>query len=233
MSENMFKIDILPKNISLKVVENYLRNHFHIQEEILFVQRKRNSTKKIYEHIEKDASSNFYFLGLTNAGKSSLLNLLLEELVENSKPITVSEIPNTTLDFIQISLPNKKKIQDSVGFTYDYCFKDFEMLQKILVKKEIRPKNFYLKNITVLKMYGKEFNNIYETIVVIKECKKSFIVDFAFYAGNDIIKSEYVKIKKSTIDELSYSLLFFAEFKLNQKLKSFITLSTNRDFWRW
>lgn len=151
------KIDVLPKNISLKVVENYLRNHFHIQEEILFVQRKRNSAKKIYEHIEKDASSNFYFLGLTNAGKSSLLNLLLEELVENSKPITVSEIPNTTLDFIQISLPNRKKIQDSVGFTYDYCFKDFEMLQKILVKKEIRPKNFYLKKETILSLENQIF----------------------------------------------------------------------------
>lgn len=94
-------------------------------------------------------------------------------------------------------------------------------------------KNFYLKNITVLKMYGKEFNNIYDTIVVIKECKKTFILDFTFYAGNDIIKSEYVKIKKTTIDELSYRLVFFAEFKLNQKLKSSITLSTNRDFWRW
>ena len=151
------KIDVLPKNISLKVIENYLRKYFHVQEEILFVQKKKSSAKKVYEYISKDKWENFYFLGLTNAGKSSLLNLLLEELVTNSKPITVSEIPNTTLDFIEISLPNKKKIQDSVGLTYNYCFQEFEMLQKNLVKKEIKPKNFYLKKGTILALENQIF----------------------------------------------------------------------------
>ncbi len=151
------KIDVLPRSISLKVIENYLKKHFHIQEEILFVQKKKNNARKIYEYIDKDSFSNFYFLGLTNAGKSSLLNLLLEELIENSKPITVSEMPNTTLDFIEIILPNKKKIQDSVGFTYNYCFKDFQMLQKTLIKKEIKPKNFYLKKGTVLSLENQIF----------------------------------------------------------------------------
>lgn len=93
-------------------------------------------------------------------------------------------------------------------------------------------KNFYLKNITLVKMYAKEFNNIYDVIVIIKECKKSYIVDFTFHSEEIVVKSGYVKIKKSTIDELSYRLVFFAGFKLNQKLKASIMLSTNKDFWR-
>ena len=40
------KIDVLPRSISLKVIENYLKKHFHIQEEILFVQKRKIMLEK-------------------------------------------------------------------------------------------------------------------------------------------------------------------------------------------
>lgn len=146
------KIDVIPKNISLKNIENWLRKHFKILEPILFVQGKKTSAKKIRNLIEENEAKKFYFLGITNAGKSTLLNLLVEEYSLNKKPVLVSEIPNTTLDFIQISLPNQKEIIDSAGFAYSYVFDEMDWLKKAIIKKPIKPRTFYLKEGTNLVM---------------------------------------------------------------------------------
>ena len=61
------KIDVIPKNISLKNIENWLRKHFKILEPILFVQGKKTSAKKIRNLIEENEAKKFYFLGITNA----------------------------------------------------------------------------------------------------------------------------------------------------------------------
>ena len=53
----------------------------------------------------------FYFLGLTNAGKSTFLNALLDT------KITVSEFPNTTEDFIKIK-SIYGNIYDTAGLIY-------------------------------------------------------------------------------------------------------------------
>ena len=144
------KIDVLPKTISLKNIENWLRKHFKITERILFVQNKRTSAKKLQNFIEETDAKKFYFLGMTNAGKSTLLNLLVEEYSMEKKPVLVSEIPNTTLDFIKIYLPNQKEIVDSAGFLYSYLFDEMDWLKKTMIKKVIKPRTFYLKEGTNL-----------------------------------------------------------------------------------
>ena len=151
------KIDLLPRSISLSKIKNWLRKTFDIKEDILFIQNKSTSAKKIMQIIAEKKEKNFYFLGLTNAGKSTLLNNILKEVETNHKEITVSEIPNTTLDFIKIPLPNKKTILDSVGFTYPYAFEETNLIQKSVIKREIKPRTFDLKQEAILSLEDKVY----------------------------------------------------------------------------
>lgn len=176
------KIDVLGKDISLNVIKNWLNKYFKITEEIIFIKNSFTSANKILNIIENKKEKEFYFLGITNAGKSTILNRLIENLENKKNVITVSEMPNTTLDFINIYLPNNKIIKDSVGLSYHYCFEDYEFMQKTKVHNAIKAKNYYLK--------PESFLNIEDRIYV----KIANLNSVTFYGSNGLeIKKEYNK----------------------------------------
>ncbi len=131
------KEDIIPQEISHQKIIDWLKNKEQIKEEIIFTSQKRKTG--INTILEKIAKISFpiYFLGMTNTGKSSLLNELFENL-----NLTVSEIPNTTLDFSKISV--NPIIYDTVGLTYKYQY-DLDLLKEITVKKPIKSITMPLK----------------------------------------------------------------------------------------
>ena len=204
------KIDTFGKEISFNVIKNWLNKYFKITEEIIFIQNSFTSSNKVLNVIENKNEREFYFLGITNAGKSTLLNRLIENLENKKNLITVSELPNTTLDFIKISLPNGKTIYDSVGLTYNYCFDDYDFMQKTLIKKPINPKTFLLKPFTYLTIE----NKIYIETVNLNS--------ITFYGSNNLlVKKEYNK-------ELGEPLLINVKDKTNVYLKGvgFLYLKT-------
>lgn len=106
------KSDIIPKSVYQKKIEDYLKDNFNINSPIIFVKSKsNNSIKKIINIMNDYPLKEFYFLGLTNAGKSTFLNALLDT------KITVSEFPNTTEDFIKIK-SIYGNIYDTAGLIY-------------------------------------------------------------------------------------------------------------------
>ena len=139
------KSDIIPESVYLKKIENWLKNMFHVEESILFVsQKSKSAKKKILEIMETKNESRFYFLGITNAGKSTFLNGLLDMLEEENRHIAVSEMPDTTLDFIEIKL-SFGTIYDSQGFSYHYLDTEDDLIRRANNKKEIKQVTYQMK----------------------------------------------------------------------------------------
>lgn len=146
------KADIIPQNILYEKIKIWLQNNFQIKEDILFVSTKKNIGITKIQNLIEDINEPIYFLGMTNVGKSSLLN----KLFELEKPLTTSMLPNTTLDFIKVK--TKKVVYDTVGFPYIREISS-DYLKKMMINEEIHPKNMPIK---------KEANLLIEDIVRIK-----------------------------------------------------------------
>jgi len=125
------KSDIIPKNVSFIEIKNYLKIIYGIKEDIIFTSNKTNLNtfiKNLYGQNE------IYFLGLTNAGKSTLINALMDKYESKNARITTSYKENTTMDFIRIKVGNMTLI-DSPGFV----FNNFELKKDTSIDGEIKP----------------------------------------------------------------------------------------------
>lgn len=125
------KSDIIPESISFSQIKSYLRVVYKIKEDILFTNNKSNLntlSKVLYGKEE------VYFLGLTNAGKSTLINHLMEKEKSNNKKLTTSYKENTTLDFVRIKVGNLTII-DSPGFVLNH----YELDKNTNIDNEIKP----------------------------------------------------------------------------------------------
>lgn len=125
------KSDIIPKNVSFTTIKGYLRKIYHVKEEIVFTSNKSNLNtleKILYGHDE------VYFLGLTNSGKSTLLNKLIDNDGSKSKKLTTSFKENTTQDFVRIKLKNTTLV-DSPGFVLS----NYELDKLSSITDEIKP----------------------------------------------------------------------------------------------
>ena len=119
------KSDIIPKNIiKNKLVEN-IKEVYQITEDIILCSTFNNENiSRILNIIE---NNNVIFCGLTNMGKSSLINKII------GSDITVSNKENTTQEFIKIG-----NIIDAPGFVCNYPV--------YVPKKQIKPITYQLKN---------------------------------------------------------------------------------------
>ena len=91
--------------------------------------------------IKYNTNNNIYFIGYTNSGKSTLINKLITNYTSDSKQITTSIMPSTTLDFIHIPF-NNLTIIDSPGLlvtnNIDFLLEP-SLLKKIIPLKRIMP----------------------------------------------------------------------------------------------
>ncbi len=138
------KSDIIPKNVSFAQIRNYLRVVYKVRDDVVFTSNKTslNTFMKKIHGLEE-----VYFLGLTNAGKSTLLNSIIEKSGAKSKKLTTSYKENTTQDFIRIKLGDVTLI-DSPGFVID----NFELDKFTNVSSEIKPITYQNKVPTMYKI---------------------------------------------------------------------------------
>ncbi len=172
------KLDVIPKSIKEEVIINWLRENYNITEEVIFQSTKKNTnTKSIIRNLEERNITECYFLGYTNAGKSTLINKLSSFANESYEEITTSLIPNTTIDFIKIRLNEKICIVDSPGFTLNntiYREDEFELIKKINPKNFLKPTTYQLKDIASILIEDKI------------RLKSSINNSLTFYISNDI-----------------------------------------------
>lgn len=141
------KKDLLPKSVKDYKLINYISELTLIKDVFVVSAEKLHGINELYNKLVKDKVSSIYVIGHTNAGKSTLINSLLK-LVGKSPSITVSSLPNTTIEEINIELDNNLTIIDTPGFVNENSisnFIDLKEYKSLIPKKEIKPKIHTLK----------------------------------------------------------------------------------------
>ena len=144
------KKDALPKSVKEEKLIQYFKNMNLNFEEIIVVSVNKNYNidyllKKIKFH---QTSKNVYVVGHTNAGKSSLINKLIQNYSDNLQELTMSPLPSTTLNTVKIEINDKLTLIDTPGLVDSGSILnhvDTSLVKKISPKKEIKPKTYQLR----------------------------------------------------------------------------------------
>ncbi|MDD3241528.1 MAG: 50S ribosome-binding GTPase [Bacilli bacterium] len=144
------KRDVLPKSVKDEKIIEYFKNLGLNYEDIVVISTLKNyNIDLLLRTIKKyQTSKRVYIVGHTNVGKSSLINKLLKNYSNNPTELTISPLPSTTLDKIEIELSETLTLIDTPGLVdrkniTNYI--DEKTLKKINPKKEIKPKTFQIK----------------------------------------------------------------------------------------
>ena len=144
------KIDILPKSVKEEKLINYLEAMgIHFEEVIVISANKNYNIDYLLKRIKyHQTSKNVYVVGHTNAGKSSLINKLIENYSDSDQELTASPLPSTTLNTVTIEINDHLTLIDTpglvdVGSILNHV--DESMMKKISAKKEIKPRTYQLR----------------------------------------------------------------------------------------
>ena len=217
------KIDLLPANITVNNYINKFKNIYNIKEEVYFLSStKKVNVNKILKIMDSLNLKKAYILGCTNAGKSTLINTML-----NNKTITTSRIPNTTLDFINLYIEDKI-LTDTPGFvtTTTPFITDKKYYKKIDYKERIKPITYQTKETTSLVLeenyrfsnFG--FNSVttyFNNNILVKRDFKSNedYFETKIMANTDIIIKDlgFINVKRPCTLKISKNLENLVEFR--------------------
>ena len=201
------KIDAFPKSVKEEKLIHYLEEeNIHFEEVIVVSANKNYNIDFLLKKIKfYQTSKDVYVVGHTNAGKSSLINKLVENYSDNPQELTMSPLPSTTLDTVKIDVNEFLTFIDTPGLvdTGSILHKVNEkMIKKISPKKEIKPRTYQLyKNQSI----------VIEDLLRIDyvEGEKN---SFTLFISNDlkvkrlfnIISNEDLKDKNKTTYEVKY-----------------------------
>lgn len=147
------KFDLFLSSTKPNKVLNYLRNYVKqqginaIDVSLISAKSSPDVTRLINKLYKYKESEDIYFFGVTNVGKSTIINHIIQ-LVENKvTPVTVSNLPGTTLGLIKLSLPQKTYLIDTPGIIHQFQFTkylDKATLNLVLPQKFVKPKVYQL-----------------------------------------------------------------------------------------
>ncbi len=148
------KVDLFLNSINLNNIYNYLRRYLNsrnikVKDVFLMSSFKNEDIDLLIEEIKKnkEKNQNVYFVGMTNVGKSTILNKIIYKYTNVSDLITVSNNVNTTLDNIYIPFDDNSYFVDTPGILNDQSmiyYLSKESYKAITPKSYIRPKTFQL-----------------------------------------------------------------------------------------
>ena len=148
------KKDLLPKSTKDYKLINYVKDHVNNYLDIEVVSAIKNyNLDSLMNKIKKYGNGKeIYFVGMTNSGKSTLINSLIKNYSDSSGEITTSIYPSTTLNKIYVKIGNLEII-DTPGLLSDSGLLnnlDLKEIKRITPKKEIKPRSYQLKENTSL-----------------------------------------------------------------------------------
>lgn len=118
-------------------------------DKIVFSSKNNYNLDLLMEKIDKyRTSDNVYIVGLTNSGKSTLINKIIYNYTDLNLNITTSMLPSTTLSLMEIPIKKNLTIIDTPGIvdTGNICnYLSVETLKKVYSKKEIKPITYQMK----------------------------------------------------------------------------------------
>ena len=144
------KKDVLPKSVKEEKLIKYLESmNIHFEEVIVISTTKNYNIDYLLKKIKMyQTSKNVYVVGHTNAGKSSLINKLIKNYSDSTQELTMSPLPSTTLNTVEIDINDYLTLIDTPGLVETGSILNYvseELVKKISPKKEIKPRTYQLK----------------------------------------------------------------------------------------
>ncbi|EHI70173.1 ribosome biogenesis GTPase YqeH [Streptococcus ictaluri] len=147
------KKDILPKSVKDGKLTQWLTERAHEEgfrpvDVLLTSAQNKYAIKDLMKRIDQlRKGRDVYVVGVTNVGKSTLINAIIQEITGNKDLITTSRFPGTTLDKIEIPLDDGSFIFDTPGIIHRHQMAHYlsaKDLKYVSPKKEIKPKTYQL-----------------------------------------------------------------------------------------
>ena len=147
------KVDLLPKSLKRGRLTQWMRERAHEEglrpvDILLTSARKSNEMAELLEKIEEYREGrDVYVVGVTNVGKSTLINQIIKQTAGVQDLITTSQFPGTTLDKIEIPLDDGHYLFDTPGIIHRHQMAHYlgkKDLKIIAPHKEIKPKVYQL-----------------------------------------------------------------------------------------
>lgn len=176
------KVDLLPKSTNLNRLKQWMKKTaadlgLVVQDVYLISATKGkgiDEVKRAIEHYRKQ--QDVYVVGCTNVGKSTFINRLISETIDEKEAITTSYFPGTTLGFIEIPLDEQTALFDTPGVINRGQIAHYlseSDLKTITPTKEIKPMVYQLESNQVLFIGG------LARFDFLKGDKQSFVCYFA------------------------------------------------------
>ncbi|KRM43968.1 ribosome biogenesis GTPase YqeH [Lentilactobacillus parafarraginis] len=147
------KLDVLPKSLKKRKVRDWLRqqaNAVGIRPiDVELISAKTNyDVDHLLDQIEKYRNGkDVYVVGVTNVGKSTLINGIIRQSTGIKELITTSRFPGTTLDRIDIPLDDGHSLVDTPGIIQPEQMAHHlvgKELNLVTPQKTIKPKGYQL-----------------------------------------------------------------------------------------
>ena len=157
------KADVLPRSIKRGRVRNWLESQAHNQglrpvSTVLMSAKKPADIERLLTVIDRyRGDRDVYFVGVTNTGKSTLINGIIKQTSGVQDLITTSRFPGTTLDRIRIALDDGHGLVDTPGIIHRHQMAHYlsdKDLKLVAPTKEIRPKTYQLESGQTLFLAG-------------------------------------------------------------------------------
>lgn len=148
------KFDLMPTNNTERYIEYFKKFNLKPLMTIVVSSLNNYNLDYLYDNIVKYQYHKVYFVGYTNAGKSSLINKLIYNYSNQQSKITTSYMPNTTLDTIEIKL-NDFILIDTPGILNKGDITNYissKDIKKLASKKKIKPLSFQIKSLQTIKI---------------------------------------------------------------------------------
>lgn len=147
------KVDILPKSLKRGKLTQWLRERAHEAglrpvDVVLISGKKTSEMGTLMETIEKyRQGKDVYVVGVTNVGKSTIINGIIKATAGLQEVITTSQFPGTTLDKIEIPLDDGHFLVDTPGIIHQHQMAHYLGKKDLKItspSKEIKPKTYQL-----------------------------------------------------------------------------------------
>lgn len=123
------KCEVLPKFLNRDRLINSIKSDFNIDSILLKGSNGSKEYEKIYDYLIKNNIKECLFAGVSNVGKSTLINDLMRLTKSDNLKLTVNKKENTTLDFVKLDMKDFVII-DTPGFILNNTL-DIEKSKKI------------------------------------------------------------------------------------------------------
>ncbi len=173
------KRDLLPVSLYEERLKDYFADlSSNIVDTIIISSSKNYHFDELLTGIRNyQVGKDVYVIGYTNAGKSSMINKILEDYTEELADITVSMLPSTTIQKIEIKIDDTLTLIDTPGLLEKNSYIHYlsgDELKRVMPKKMINPISYQVK----------EKQSIFVDKYVRIDCEKEN--NFIFYFSNNL-----------------------------------------------